>query len=284
MRLSGKTAIITGGSRGIGLAIARRFLVEGAQVLITALRAEELHVAVADLNTLGPPVLSLAGDLADPAEPARILAKALDHWKQIDILVNNAGVDDEAPFLELAPERWAHVLAVMLTAPYRLSQLVAREMVRTGGGSIVNMASINGRGVDGPYAGYDVAKAGLIMLTKNVAVELGPHGVRCNSVSPGWVLTPMVEAGIDPALLGQMKRNFARVPIKRLITVDEVAAACAFLASDDASAITGTDLTVDGGTEADLYVLASLTPEPSAEHPRPADHRHDQTGWPRETD
>jgi NAD(P)-dependent dehydrogenase (short-subunit alcohol dehydrogenase family) len=130
--------------------------------------------------------------------------------------------------------------------------------------SIVNICSIDGRAVDGPYASYDVAKAGLLMLTRNVAVELGPHGVRCNSVSPGWVLTPMVEAGTAPPLLAEMKQNFARVPIKRLISVDEVAAACAFLASDDASAITGTDLSVDGGTEADLYVLASLTTQIAA--------------------
>jgi NAD(P)-dependent dehydrogenase (short-subunit alcohol dehydrogenase family) len=137
-------------------------------------------------------------------------------------------------------------------------------MVKAGGGSIINMASINGRGVDGPYATYDVAKAGLIMLTKNVAVELARYGVRCNSVSPGWVLTPMVESGTDPSVLARMKRAFNRVPIGRLLTVEEVAAACLFLASDEASGITGSDLTIDGGTEADLYVLSSLRDELSS--------------------
>jgi NAD(P)-dependent dehydrogenase (short-subunit alcohol dehydrogenase family) len=134
-------------------------------------------------------------------------------------------------------------------------------MVRQRRGSIVNIASIDGRGVDGPYASYDVAKAGLLMLTRNIAVELGPLGVRCNSVSPGWVLTKMVEDATAPHILERMKSAFGRVPLGRLLTVEEVAAACVFLASDEASGITGTDLTVDGGTEADLHVLASLDSE-----------------------
>jgi NAD(P)-dependent dehydrogenase (short-subunit alcohol dehydrogenase family) len=262
--LYGKTAIITGASRGIGLAIARRFADDGARVLITALSPDELQAAVRELEALGHNVLSRAGDLTDPDEPALIVAEARDHWDRIDILINNAGIDHEAPLLEITLDGWEHTLAVMLTAPFRLSQLVGAEMVKAGAGSIVNMCSIDGRAVDGPYASYDVAKAGLLMLTRNLAVELGPAGVRCNSVSPGWVLTPMVEAGTAPPLLAEMKQNFSRVPIKRLIAVDEVAAACAFLASDDASAITGTDLTVDGGTEADLYVLASLAAQVSA--------------------
>ena len=265
-RLQGKTAIITGASRGIGLAIARRFRSEGARVLMTARSENELCAAVAELEPLGQNALFLAGDLADPDEPARIVAEARHRWDHIDVLVNNAGIDHEAPFLEITPEGWVHTLAVMLTAPFRLSQLVGREMVQAGSGAIVNICSIDGRAADGPYASYDVAKAGLLMLTRNVAVELGPQGVRCNSVSPGWVLTPMVESGTPPQVLAEMKHNFARVPIKRLITAEEVAAACAFLASDDASAITGADLTVDGGTEADLYVLASLSAQ--SQHPR----------------
>ena len=228
-------------------------------MLVTAHTEDELREAVRELRSSGQEVFHLAGDLADPDEPGLIVAEALRRWDHIDILVNNAGIDHKAPFLEITLEGWVHTLAVMLTAPFRLSQLVGREMARAGRGAIINMCSIDGRAVDGPYASYDVAKAGLLMLTRNVAVELGPKGIRCNSVSPGWVLTPMVESGTAPELLAEMKHNFARVPIKRLVTTEEVAAACAFLASDDASAITGADLTVDGGTEADLYVLASLT-------------------------
>jgi 3-oxoacyl-[acyl-carrier protein] reductase len=141
-------------------------------------------------------------------------------------------------------------------------------MVRAGGGAIVNIASIDGHGADGA-ASYGVAKAGLVHLTKNIAVELGTHGVRCNSISPGYVLTPMVESTTTPELLERMRTAFHRVPIGRTLAVEEVAAACAFLASDEASGITGIDVAVDGGTLADLHILPSLLGPGARSWPQP---------------
>ncbi len=258
-RFEGKTAIITGGSDGIGLAIAARLGAEGAEVLITGRRQQRLDEAVAELGAKGATVHALAGDVSAPDAADRIAEAAISHWQKIDILVNNAGVGNEAPFLELDPAVWDYDLQVMLTAPFRISQRVAREMARTGGGAILNIASIDGHGADGATS-YGVAKAGLIQLTKNIAVELATHGVRCNSVSPGYVLTPMVESTAGSELLHRMRTSFDRVPIGRTLNVDEVAAACAFLVSDEASGITGIDVAVDGGTLADLYILPTLLP------------------------
>jgi NAD(P)-dependent dehydrogenase (short-subunit alcohol dehydrogenase family) len=256
-RFDGKTAIVTGGSAGIGLAVAARLASEGADVLITGRRPGQLEAAVVDLTAQGARVHALAGDVSAPDAPARIVEAALSRWSRIDVLVNNAGIGNEAAFLEIDPEVWNYDLQVMLTAPFRISQRVGREMVSTGGGAIVNLASIDGHGADGA-ASYGVAKAGLIQLTRNIAVELAPHGIRCNSVSPGYVVTPMVTATTTPELLAQMRTSFDRVPLGRTLTVEEVAAACAFLASDEASGITGIDLVVDGGTLADLHIIPSL--------------------------
>jgi NAD(P)-dependent dehydrogenase (short-subunit alcohol dehydrogenase family) len=256
-RFEGKTAIITGGSAGIGLAIAARLATEGAEVLLTGRRPEQLEAAAAELVAQGARVHSLAGDVSAADAPQQIVEAALSRWSRIDVLVNNAGVAHEATFLEIDQEVWDYDLQVMLTAPFRISQHVGREMVKTGGGAIINLASIDGHGADGA-ASYGVAKAGLIQLTRNIAVELAPHGVRCNSVSPGYVITPMVTSTTTPELLAQMRTSFHRVPLGRTLTVEEVAAACAFLASDEASGITGIDLIVDGGTVADLHIIPSL--------------------------
>lgn len=254
-RFAGKTAIVTGGSRGLGRAFAQRLGREGARVVITGRTRDDLQRAVTELEAAGIEAVSVCGDVANASAIDEIVDTALERWQRVDVLVNNAGVFDEAEFLEIQPENWDYVIAVMLTAPFLLAQRCGREMVKRGGGAIVNIASIDGHLADGPYASYGAAKAGLIALTKYIAVALADKGVRCNSISPGWTRTPMVEAACGPALIEQMESDFSRVPIRRLLTVDEIAAACAFLASDEAAAITGTDLIVDGGTLADAYIL-----------------------------
>lgn len=255
-RFSGKTAIITGGSRGLGRAFAERLGQERAGVLITGRTEADLETAVEELGAAGVECLSVLGDIADPAVHARIVEKAMSAWGRIDVLVNNAGFDDEAPFLEIKRENWDYLLDVMLTAPFALSQACGREMVRAGRGSIVNVTSILGHCADGEFASYGAAKSGLIGLTKWIATELAPKGVRCNSLSPGYVSTPLILESYGPRLFGQMQSDFRRVPIRRMLTTEEVASACAYLASDEASGVTGTDFVVDGGTLADGYIVA----------------------------
>ncbi len=257
-RFVGKTAIVTGGSRGLGFAIATRLGQEGAEVLITGRTAASLESAVSQLHRMNIAAWAVSGDVASAVELDQISDAAIDRWGHIDVLVNNAGLADEAAFLDISRQAWDYIIAAMLTGPFILSQRVAQEMVRRGGGAIVNVASIDGHVADGPFASYGAAKAGLQALTRYIAVELADRGVRCNSISPGWVDTPMVEADTDPALLAIMRRDFTRVPLRRLLTADEVAAAVAFLASDEASGITGTDLVVDGGTLADGFILPAL--------------------------
>jgi NAD(P)-dependent dehydrogenase (short-subunit alcohol dehydrogenase family) len=257
-RFKGKTAIVTGGSKGLGRTIAGRLAAEGAEVLIGGRDEDDLKRAVAELEADGGKAWSLAGDVADPVVCEGLVAAALERWGRVDVLINNAGVFDEAPFLEIERDKWDFVLDVMLKAPFVLSQRVAKSMIENGGGAIVSLSSIDGHDVDGPFTSYSVAKAGLMQLTKNIAVELGAQGVRANTVSPGWALTPMVEAATDAAELEMMKSDFKRVPMKRMVMPEEVAAAVCFLASDEASGITGTDLVVDCGTIADLYILPTL--------------------------
>ena len=144
------------------------------------------------------------------------------------------------------------------TALFRLSQLAARAMANQGKGVIVNIASIDAYGTDGTFASYSASKAALLALTRQAATELAPNGIRVNSVSPGWTMTAMAAGALTSDELAAMKTRFDRVPIQRMITPDEVASAVAYLASDAASAITGTDLVVDGGTLANLYIIETL--------------------------
>jgi NAD(P)-dependent dehydrogenase (short-subunit alcohol dehydrogenase family) len=267
-RFEDKTAVVTGGSKGLGRTIAGRLAAEGAEVLIAGRTEADLERAVAEIEAEGGKAWYRRGDVAEAEFCAALVDAALERWGRVDVLVNNAGVFDEAPFLEIEEKNWDFVLDVMLKAPFLLSRRAAPSMIERGGGAIVHLASIDGHAVDGPFTSYSVAKAGLLQLSKNLAVELGPQGVRSNTVSPGWALTPMVEAATDTAELERMKGDFERVPLRRLVRPEEVAAAVCFLASEEASGITGTDLVVDGGTIADLYILPTLE---AGKQPPPVD-------------
>ena len=175
-----------------------------------------------------------------------------------DVLVNNAGIDDDTPFLEIDRARWRAVIDTNLTGVFLLSQAVARQMATTGGGVILHTASIDASGGDGPYAAYNASKAGLLGLSRTLALELAAHGIRSNCVSPGFTHTVMTEKAVGPELMEYLNGSFARVPMKRLVRTDEIAQAFLFLASDQASAITGIDLRVDGGLTANWYILETL--------------------------
>jgi NAD(P)-dependent dehydrogenase (short-subunit alcohol dehydrogenase family) len=248
-RFEDRTAIVTGGSLGIGRAVAERLTSEGARVLITGRNAERLQQAAREI---GGDVITVSGDIADDGAPEEIVDLAMRRWGRIDVLVNNAGAHDKSGFLEQSRDDWGYVLAVCLTGPYFLAQQCAREMSKQGKGAIVNIASIDAHGFDGDTMAYGAAKAALLNVTKYMAALLAPHGVRVNAVSPGVVDTPLLAS--YPGLHETLSREVTRAPLKRLIAPDEIAAAVLFLASDESSATTGIEHVVDAGLLADLYL------------------------------
>ncbi len=252
----GKVAVVTGGGRGLGLAMARGLGQAGARVAIAGRSAETLERAVADLSAEGIDVLAVPTDVADPAAIEAMFGAVIAWGGRVDVAVNNAGIGHEAPIAEERLEDWDRDIRVMLTAPFLVTQQAARRMERDG--AVVNISSIDARAADGTFASYNAAKAGLISFTKSAAVELAPLGLRVNSVSPGYALTDLVAEELGPDMVARMSSNFERVPMKRMVTVEEVANAVVFLASPLASGITGTDLIVDGGTLANLYIQETL--------------------------
>jgi NAD(P)-dependent dehydrogenase (short-subunit alcohol dehydrogenase family) len=257
-RFEGKSVVVTGGNRGIGRAIVERFAAEGADVLVAGRNEETIAGTVAAVEAAGGQAWGLRADVTRTEDLQLLVAEAKSRWSSIDVLVNNAGIGRETPFLEIPEEEWDLVVATNLRAPFLLSQLVAREMAKTDGGAIVHIASIDASGADGPYASYNASKAALLGLNRTMALELAPHGIRVNCVSPGFTHTDMTEEGVPPGMMDYLLNRFDRVPMRRLVRPHEVAAACAYLASEDASGITGVDLTVDCGLTANWYILETL--------------------------
>ncbi|MBD2843692.1 SDR family oxidoreductase [Paenibacillus sp. IB182496] len=249
--MAGKRVLVTGAAQGIGLGIARRFLAEGARVVLLdrdeaglaeALRSLQLlrEDSAADANAL-----TEVCDLGDPAALEAAAERAMTRLGGLDVLVNNAGIAYREAFLDIPLAQWEAVFDVNVRAAFRLGQLAARRMIADGhGGAIVNMSSKNGLSGSGELAAYNASKAALILLGESMAVELAPHGIRVNAVAPGFVDTPLdrrlrEQQGLPPVS--------ARTPMGRAATIDEVAAACLYLASDEASFVTGATLRVDGG-------------------------------------
>lgn len=244
-RLDGKNAIITGAGRGIGKAIARKFLDEGARICICDRVQERLDIAVADLQSYGE-VVALAGDVTGDDFPQRLVDMARSRLGDLHVLVNNAGVGVFQPFLEHTLEAWDWVMNVNLRAVFTIGQAAARAMLEQGsGGAIVNMASTNGLMGEKGLAAYNASKAGVILLTKTMAIELAAHNIRVNCVSPGFILTSLVyEGGADESFI---REYIKKIPLGRYGRPEEVANVFAFLASDEASFITGESVVIDGG-------------------------------------
>ena len=257
-RFAGRGVIVTGGGRGIGQATARAFAAEGADVLVLGRTVADLEDTVAQITADGGQAWLLPCDVTSEAQVEETVTRAASRWDRIDVLINNAGIDDDTPFLEIDRARWRAVVDTNLTGVFLMSQAVGREMARTGGGVILHTASIDASGGDGPYAAYNASKAGLLGLNRTMALELAAHGIRSNCVSPGFTHTVMTEKAVGPKLMEYLNGSFTRVPIKRLVRTDEIAQAFLFLASDQASAITGIDLRVDGGLTANWYILETL--------------------------
>ena len=246
--LAGKGVLVCGGSSGIGLAAAQRFLEEGSRVFIAGLEPGEVDAAVAGLRDLGE-VGGLACDVSQEAEVARLAAAAEAGLGGVDVLANNAGTSRRAPFLEITAAEWDRIIAVNLRGMFLVAQAVTAQMARRGtGGVVINMSSTNGIAGEEDYAHYNASKGGVLLLTKTMAVELGPLGIRVNALCPGYISTPLnaaISAGLDPGFEEAYARD--RIPLRRTGRPEEVAAAYAFLASDDASFINGVGLVIDGG-------------------------------------
>lgn len=249
-----KVAVITGAARGIGLAIAQKFLAESYQVAILDIDAVTLAQTAARLNEHFE-VLPIECDVADPQQVTTSIDQVAERFGRIDALVNNAGIAVFKPMLETSFDEWARVLAVNLSGPFLCTQACAPVMLKTGSGSVVNIASISGVRASTLRIAYGTSKAALIHLTKQQAVELGNLGIRVNAVAPGPVETAMAQQ-VHSADIRTSYHD--AIPLKRYGTVEEIAQAVAFLCSDAASYINGQTLAVDGGFDASGVGLPSL--------------------------
>jgi len=241
--LAGKRVLITGGASGIGAATAARFLEEGSSVCVLDRDAKGREQIQRELPGLAGAIVA---DVRDQKQVQAAFEEALRILDGVDVLINNAGISIRHNFLDITPEEWDQVLAVNLTGAFYVAQAAARHMWQRGSGVILQTASTNGIVGYPYYADYNASKAGLIELTRSMALELAPK-VRVCAVAPGYVLTPMQRAEYSDAMLEEVNR---RIPLGRHAQPEEVAALFAFLASDDATFMTGHVYTIDGAETA----------------------------------
>jgi NAD(P)-dependent dehydrogenase (short-subunit alcohol dehydrogenase family) len=247
MRLDGKIGIVTGGARGIGFAIARALSREGAAVAVADINADGANAAAQALEQQGSRAVAVGVDVADPASVDAMVQAVLGAYGRIDILVNNAGVGGNTPFLETSLADWNRIIGINLTGAFLVAQAVAREMVKGGGGKIVNIASLSGQRGGNGRAAYGSAKAGLELLTKVMAVELAEHNINVNNIAPGAIETEMAKFAHDEATRAAYTYL---IPMTRYGTPDEIADAAVFLCSDESRYVHGHTLNVDGGFQA----------------------------------
>lgn len=245
MLLDGKVAFVSGTGPNIGAEIARTLATNGANVVCLDLNKAYAEAAAQDVIAKGRQALAVSGDISNPADMERAVAEAVKAFGGIDILVNDAAITDREPFLEAKLETWNQVLNVILTGTFVCSQQVARQMVSQGrGGAIVNLVSTSGHRGESIRIAYGVAKAGLLNLTRSMAIQLAPHGIRVNSVTPTQSGTPVGRPDIPPRSDEDPPKN---IPLGRWGRPEDQAQSVLFLASPMSSFITGVDIPTDGG-------------------------------------
>lgn len=242
--LAGKTALVTGASRGIGEAIARTFAQQGANVAFTYNRSQEKAEALeAELTALGVKAKAYQSDAADAGQAKILVDAVLQDFERIDVLVNNAGITKDNLLLRMSEEDWDAVINTNLKSVYNTCKHVAYAMLKQRSGSIINLSSIVGMKGQGGQANYAASKAGIIGFTKSLADELGARSIRCNAIAPGFIATDMTEALGEEAQAAFLKS----IPMKRMGSAEDVANAALFLASDLSTYVTGQVLSVCGG-------------------------------------
>jgi NAD(P)-dependent dehydrogenase (short-subunit alcohol dehydrogenase family) len=241
--LKDKRILITGGASGIGAATAARFLEEGSRVCVLDRDEKACEHIRRELPGLGEAIIA---DVTDLMQVEAAFGEAIRLMDAVDVLINNAGISIRHKFLEITPEEWEKVIAVNLTGMFYVAQTAARHMWSRGGGVILQTASTNGVMGYPYYADYNATKAGVIELTRSMALELAPK-VRVCAVAPGYVLTPMQRAEYSDAMLEEVN---AKIPLRRHAKPEEIAGLFAYLASDDAAYVTGQAFTMDGGETA----------------------------------
>lgn len=243
MSFQGKVAVVTGAGKNIGRAIALALAEEGARLVINNLSLERSEQVTAEIRQRGAEVITVRGNVADPAVAEEIIHRALEAFGRVDILVNNASITRDALVIRMKDEDWEEVLAVNLKGPFNCARAAVRPMIRQHSGRIINITSVVGvRGNPG-QANYTAAKAGVIGLTKTLARELASRQITVNAVAPGFI-----DAGLTEGLNEQVREELRKqIPLARFGTPEDVAYAVLFLASERASYITGQVLFVDGG-------------------------------------
>jgi len=242
--LSGQVAIVTGAARGLGRALAVGLAAAGAKVALADVL--DLSHILAQIEDAGGEAIAVPTDVRDRAQVTRLVAETMERFGTVDILVNNAGINLIRPTLETSEEDWDLVLDVNLKGVFLCCQAAGRVMLEKGAGAIVNVGSINSEFVFPNSAAYNVSKAGVLLLTKTLAYEWGPHGVRVNAVCPGFMDTPML-AEIQRGREGLAEARRELIPLRRFAAPEDLVGAVIFLASPAASYITGHALYVDGG-------------------------------------
>lgn len=247
-RFLGKTVMVTGAGSGLGAAVFKRFLLEGANVIGVDLSADSMERFQERNSVLSTQMTLKVADVSDPDAIEAVINQSVDELGALDVLVNNAGIAPTGPAATTSNELWRSVMNVNVDGLFYATRAALPHLIRSQG-NIVNTASVSGIGADYHYAAYDASKGAVINFTRSVAVDYAQRGVRCNAVAPGPVLTPLLQKNIDTT--AGLKEAFGRsIPLGRIAAPEEIAPAFTFLASSDASYVNGLILTADGGVTA----------------------------------